>query len=242
MLAVRSSCRGFSLAGTRIVDDAWVAWADQATMIRPTEASGLAWIDPGQVPGLLPRASRSRICARRWDGGGSSPTGRARLDREPIEQEPGASIVMSATVDPLEGHVRLDGRLSVFAGAEPIEAIPIWIERPMGSPDALAFDDQRWKARRDTGRRAQARGAGPARVRARDGPGREDRQPDRKNDSFSCGISLDVRVRRCRCWRCRASFSSGGRSSSRRRRRCGRDSRPPDCAFSMHRRARCRSF
>ena len=41
---------------TRIVDDAWVLWADQATMVRPTEAGGLAWIDPGQVQGLSPRA------------------------------------------------------------------------------------------------------------------------------------------------------------------------------------------
>ena len=131
-----------SLAGTRIEDDAWVAWADQATLIRPEAASGLAWIDPGQVPGLLPArepfSNLREALGWRW----ISPTGRARLDREPIEQEPGASIVMSATVDPLEGHVRLDGRLSVFAGAEPIETIPIWIERPMGSPDALEFDDQ----------------------------------------------------------------------------------------------------
>ncbi len=127
--------------GTRIVDDAWVAWADQATMIRPTEAVGLVWIDPGQVPGLLPaRAGSSNLreaLGWRW----IAETASGRVDREPIEQAPGASIVMNAVVDAAKQHLSLDGRLSIVAGADALEAIPIWIERPAGSPYSVIFDD-----------------------------------------------------------------------------------------------------
>ena len=45
--------------GARIVDEAWLAWSDQATMVRPVAARGLAWIDPRQVPGLLAAGERS---------------------------------------------------------------------------------------------------------------------------------------------------------------------------------------
>jgi hypothetical protein len=128
-------------AGARIVDDAWLAWADRATKIRPEEAAGLAWIDPGQVWGLVPAREASgslrEALAWRW----IDQAGRARVEREPIEQEPGASIVMVATVDPAKQRVALDGRLSVVAGAEALTSIPIWALTPAGSPDSLIFDD-----------------------------------------------------------------------------------------------------
>src|SRR5262249_51924458 len=34
------------------LDEAWLAWVDEGTTIRPTAARGLAWIDPGDVTGL----------------------------------------------------------------------------------------------------------------------------------------------------------------------------------------------
>ncbi len=128
--------------GARIVDEAWLAWADQTTMIRPTDARGLAWIDPAGVAGLQParqeNASLREALAWRWMG----QSGRGRVVREPIEQEPSASIVMNAIVDPAKGHVTLDGRLSVLAGAEAVEGIPIWIEGPAGSAESLHFEDR----------------------------------------------------------------------------------------------------
>ena len=128
-------------AGSRIVDDAWLAWADRATMVRPTEAAGLAWIDPGQVSGLSPAHETSgglrEALAWRW----IDQTGRASVDRAPIEKEPGASIVMTATVDPAKQRVVLDGRLSIVAGAEALTSVPIWARTPTGLADSLIFDD-----------------------------------------------------------------------------------------------------
>ena len=126
---------------TRIVDEAWLAWADQATMIQPVQAHGLAWIDPGQVPGLLsPRRAAAHLreaLAWRWIADSAA----ARVDRQPIEQEPRASIHIDATVDSAKERVTLDGRLSVTAGADAVETVPIWIEAPAGSPASLRFDD-----------------------------------------------------------------------------------------------------
>ncbi len=125
----------------RLVDEAWLAWADQATMVQPVQAHGLVWIDPGQVSGLLPaRGTGSNLreaLAWRWIADSAS----ARVDREPIEQEPRASIHIDATVDPTQERVTLDGHLSITAGATALETVPIWIEAPSGAPESLAFDD-----------------------------------------------------------------------------------------------------
>ena len=89
--------------GSRIVDEAWVAWVDPGTMIQPTSARGLAWIDPLEVPGLLvPRGLGSD--SRGTGLATGLPTTRQRVDREPIEQEPRASIrVMRGWIPPAIG-------------------------------------------------------------------------------------------------------------------------------------------
>ena len=125
----------------RIVDEAWVAWADQSTIVRPVQARGLAWIDPGQVPGLLnPREAKSNLresLAWRW----TAEMAAARVDREPIEQVPGASVRVEATLDPAKGNLTLDGNLTIVAGTNALPAIPIWVDRPAGSSESLFFDD-----------------------------------------------------------------------------------------------------
>ena len=111
-----------------------------------------AW--PGSIRARSPACclrARFQTCARCWAGAGLTRAA-ARVSREPIESEPGASIVMSATVDPLQKRLRLDGRVTIFAGALPIESVPIWVERPMGSPDALVFDDSGRASRGAPGR------------------------------------------------------------------------------------------
>ena len=127
--------------GPRIVDEAWLAWADQATMIQPQQARGLAWIDPGQVPGLLtargPLSNLREALAWRWIAEDAA----ARVDRQPIDQEPSARVHIDATVDPAKERVTLDGRLSVTAAAAALEAVPVWIETSASSSGSLIFDD-----------------------------------------------------------------------------------------------------
>ena len=82
---------------------------------------------------------------------------------------------------------------SPYSPAPPIESVPIWVERPMGSPDSLVFDDSvPGQPRRSwTGRSAGA-GLPEGGYAARSA--RQDRRPEPANILFSCGISLDVRA------------------------------------------------
>ncbi len=106
--------------GARMIDEAWVAWVDQGTMIQPTVARGLAWLDPREVPGLAgPPVAGSDLreaLAWRW----IAPRADARVDRERIEQEPGASIRLHAKIDPTGRRLVIDGRILVYAGAGPL--------------------------------------------------------------------------------------------------------------------------
>jgi hypothetical protein len=129
--------------GARIVDEAWLAWSDERTMVRPVQARGLVWIDPGQVPGLLvARGATSSLresLAWRWTA--ETAAAAARVDREPIEQDPSASIRTLATLDPAKQRLTLDGTLTIVAGTNALAAIPIWIESPAGSAGSLVWDD-----------------------------------------------------------------------------------------------------
>jgi hypothetical protein len=128
--------------GTRILDEAWLAWVDQGTMIQPALARGLVWIDPGLVPGLLsPRGAGKDLreaLAWRWIADGAL----ARIDRERIEQEPSASIRVHAEVDPTARHLILDGRLVVSAGAASLESVPVWIDQNSESIKSWQFHDE----------------------------------------------------------------------------------------------------
>ena len=126
---------------TRIVDEAWVAWVDAGTMIQPTMARGLAWIDPAQVPGLLATHAIApdlrEALAWRW----IASSAEARVDRAPIELEPGARIRTHARVDPALGLLILDGRLLLYAGAGPIDSVPLWIGQAGGLRESWRFRD-----------------------------------------------------------------------------------------------------
>jgi len=129
-------------AGTRLVDEAWLAWVDKSTMIQPTAAQGLAWIDPVEVPGLLtPRDAGSDLreaLAWRW----IADRAVARVDRQRIEQEPSASVRVHAQVDPTGRLLSLDGRLVVSAGALSVDAIPVWINQPASALASWSFHDE----------------------------------------------------------------------------------------------------
>jgi hypothetical protein len=128
--------------GTHTVDEVWGAWVDHETMIQPTAAQGLVWIDPGLVPGLtIPRAAGGDLreaLAWRW----VAEHGRARVDRERIEQEPSASIRMRAQVDPSGRRLVLDGRLTVSAGAQSLESVPVWIGARGDALKSWQFHDE----------------------------------------------------------------------------------------------------
>ncbi len=126
----------------RIVDDAWVAWVDDRTMVRPIAAQGLAWIDPVEVPGLASsQGARDDLregLAWRWNTDHAS----ARIDRQRIEQEPSALIRAVARVDATGRRITVVGRLTVKAGGENLESVPVWIDQPGDQPAIYRFRDE----------------------------------------------------------------------------------------------------
>ena len=73
--------------GAAIGDEAWLAWADDDTVVRPTRAAGLAWIDPAEGTGLPSRAAAAGLreaLAWRW----TSPTAEGRVRPQTDRPEP----------------------------------------------------------------------------------------------------------------------------------------------------------
>ncbi len=127
---------------TRIADEAWLAWVDQGTIIQPRQARGLVWIDPGGLAGFTsapgPGSNLREALAWRW----IAELGTAQLDRERIEQEPGATIRATARVDPAGRRLMVDGSLVVDAGALSLDSIPIWIGQPASAIAGWRFNDE----------------------------------------------------------------------------------------------------
>ena len=128
--------------GARLVDDSWLTWVDHTVMVRPISARGLAWLDPGEVPGFS--AAHSSVpgmheaLAWRWiaeEGGG-------RIDREPIEHQPAASIRTRARLNPMGRELSVDGRLVAKAGALSLESVPVWIDEPDTNATSYRFRDE----------------------------------------------------------------------------------------------------
>src|SRR5439155_13841596 len=115
--------------GAATVDEAWLSWVDDGMMIRPTRARGLAWIDPVEVPGLLapaPGPNLREALAWRW----TAPQVEARVERERIDQQPGASIRAVARIAPTGRELAIEGTLLVSSGAAPVDSVPLWIDQP----------------------------------------------------------------------------------------------------------------
>ena len=127
--------------GARMIDEAWVAWVDHGTMIQPTLARGLAWIDPREVPGLVaPHTVGSDLreaVAWLW----VADQAEALVERERIEQDQGASIRVHARIDPTGRRLVLDGRILVYAGARSLDSVPLWIGQSDGSLEPWHFSD-----------------------------------------------------------------------------------------------------
>jgi hypothetical protein len=124
--------------GTAIVDEAWLAWVDEGTMIRPARARGLAWIDPHEVPGLImapPAAGLREALAWRW----TADAAEARVDRERIDQDPRASIRARARLATDGGALTIEGTLLVGSGAAALETLPVWVDGPSDAMDSWHF-------------------------------------------------------------------------------------------------------
>jgi hypothetical protein len=127
---------------TRVADEAWLAWTDRQTMIHPSQAGGLAWIDPGEVAGFVtppgPGWSLRNALAWRW----IADTAAGRLERQRIEQEPSATARSRASLDSNGRRLMLDGSLVVQAGARTLDSIPVWINEPKRAVEGWRFEDQ----------------------------------------------------------------------------------------------------
>ena len=128
--------------GARMFDEAWVAWVDQATIIQPTVARGLAWLDPREISGLarmpapdsdLREALAWRWIAREADG---------RVDRQRIGHQPGASVRVHATIEPTGRRLVVDGQIDVYAGAAPLDSVSLWIDQAGDLREPWRFTDQ----------------------------------------------------------------------------------------------------
>ena len=123
-----------------IIDEAWLSWVDDGTILRPTQAKGLSWIDAAEVPGLSTQASGTHYreaLAWRW----TADKAEARVERERIGKEESVSIRTRARVSP-DGHkLTVEGTLLVNSGADPLDSLPIWIEQAKDSLSSWRFHD-----------------------------------------------------------------------------------------------------
>jgi hypothetical protein len=110
-----------------ILDEAWLAWVDRGTMIQPAAARGLAWIDSNEVPGLVGArtfgAEWREALAWRWIADAAD----ARVEREPIEIEPAASVRVRARIEPERSRLLVTGWVTIYAGANSLESVPLWL-------------------------------------------------------------------------------------------------------------------
>ena len=138
--------------GTRIIDEAWVAWVDQGTMIQPTVARGLAWIDPGEVSGLrTPRGGGSDL--RRGPGLALDRRPRRGARRSRTDRARAHGLRPGSCTDRSHGPAVSPSTAVcvVNAGALSLDSVPIWVNRPGRLARVLAL------SRRSRQRRARPR-------------------------------------------------------------------------------------
>ncbi len=128
--------------GAAMTDEAWMAWVDDTTMIRPTRARGLSWIEPAEVPGLRPQADAStglrEALAWRW----TAEQAEARVERERTGQGPSTAIRARARIDADGRSLSIEGTLVVSSGAEPVDSLSLWIDRADDSLASWRFRDE----------------------------------------------------------------------------------------------------
>jgi hypothetical protein len=129
-------------SGVPLAEEAWLAWVDPDTMIRPISATGLAWIDSAAVDGLVsstrPGPELREALAWRW----TRLQAAARVERERIELGPRATIHTKARIDQVHGRLLLEGHL-VLSSPDPASgSMPVWIEQTGADLGTWHFRDE----------------------------------------------------------------------------------------------------
>ena len=93
---------------------------------------------PGSRPCTAPLATLHEALAWRWvvDRGGG------RIDRQPADRQPDASIRARARLDPSGRELAVDGRVVARAGEASLESVPIWIDGPDVTATSYRFRDE----------------------------------------------------------------------------------------------------
>ena len=114
--------------GARVADELWMAWTEPGMTLRPSAARGLAWIRSkllaGSVGGAAVPSGFRESLAWRWIAADAE----GRVDRDRVETTPIGTVDLTAMVDP--GRLRLNARIVVDAGDEPLRSLVIGATEP----------------------------------------------------------------------------------------------------------------
>ena len=124
-----------------IADEVWTALADDQIRLQPISTSGLAWIDPAEVPGLLPSdppAGLKPVLGWRWT---AAEAAEAVVDRQLVEAERQGWIHVKARIEERGRRLALEGRITIAAGRDELAAPPVWIDLPAKNLGAWRFVD-----------------------------------------------------------------------------------------------------
>lgn len=129
------------LLGETIADEVWTALADDQIRLQPISTSGLAWIDPAEVPGLLPSdppMGLKPVLGWRW----TAEPGEAIVDRQRVEAERQGWIHVKARIEEQGRRLVLEGRITIAGGREELAAPVVWIDQPAKGLTSWRFFDE----------------------------------------------------------------------------------------------------
>lgn len=124
--------------GARVADEAWVATASARVEVAPGETKGLAWIDPAQVPNLLPTSPAPELrtlLAWRWTAADATAPAEVRI----AEETPTGRVHVQARVEGGGRRLALAGRAEASSAGVP--AVRMWLDADPGEIAAWTFTD-----------------------------------------------------------------------------------------------------
>ncbi len=125
--------------GVRPADESWAAWVDPETIVEPTLARGVAWLDPGSNSVGEAALSHARP-ALEWRY--LTPDAMLRVERGRIDRAPWVQIHSTARMDPAARRLVLEGKVRVVAGSSSVVELPVWIDRAGSGFEAWRFEDE----------------------------------------------------------------------------------------------------
>lgn len=127
--------------GTRVADEIWVARAEPGMTLQPTQARGLAWVDPASVlAGALKTEADAEglrpALAWRW----TADDGEARVERGWAEPAPHGTVELVATVRP--ARLSVHARVVVLSRGEPVRSVVLGLSDPIVDQDGWRVTDE----------------------------------------------------------------------------------------------------